>query len=253
MVRSPCVRAATAATAVLALAAGPLCAQTARSGGGASAALMQQMQQLASERTELQEELARTKKDLEAMRKERDDLKKGQQAVDQRAKVSAAALAQSASQKAAAEQEATQTKAKMQELVAKFRETLQTMRQIETEGAATKQALAARDQQLKTCVDRNAALYKLNGDILTRWEHESSWSRMERVEAVTKIKRVELENLVDDYRGQADDLRVHPGAPPAPRSGSPPAPAAAPPPTPAAPPTPPPTQPAPQAEGGPRQ
>ncbi len=50
-------------------------AQTTRSGGGANAQLMQQMQQLASERTSLQAENAKLKKELDDLRKDRDALK----------------------------------------------------------------------------------------------------------------------------------------------------------------------------------
>ncbi|GAC1660206.1 MAG: hypothetical protein PVS2B3_13230 [Steroidobacteraceae bacterium] len=56
--------AATLAWAALAAAPGTLSAQTARSGGGASAQLAQQLQQLASERTSLQAENERLKKEL---------------------------------------------------------------------------------------------------------------------------------------------------------------------------------------------
>src|ERR1700738_3736915 len=80
------------ALVALTLAGGSVHAQTARSGGGASAQLLQQMQQLASERTALQAENAKLKKDLEAMRKERDTLKGGQQALDRRAKASESSL-----------------------------------------------------------------------------------------------------------------------------------------------------------------
>jgi chromosome segregation ATPase len=211
--------------------------QTARSGSGPSQQLVQQMQQLATERTQLQEELTRTKKELDDTRKERDDLKKGQQAIEVRAKSSSAALAQSATQKAATEQELTQTKARLQEIVNKFRDTITTFRQVEAEGTTAKQNLATRDQQLKVCSDRNAALYKLNGDILTSWEHEGSFARAARAEPVTKIKRVELENLLDDYQDHAGGLRYTPGSP-LPRTAPPPQP------------TPPPAAPAPAADPG---
>jgi chromosome segregation ATPase len=227
---------------VLGFAAGSADAQTARSGGTASAQLVQQLQQLASERTSLQAENARMKKELDDLRKERDALKKGQQGVDQHAKASmAAALAQSASQRETVEQELKQTKDKMQELIAKFRETVQTMRQVDTERATAKQTLVVRDQELKVCVDRNMALYKLNGDVLAHLEGQSAFSRVARAEPFTKIKRVELENLVDDYKARAEDQRVETTAPhspataPAPAAGMSPSAAAAPPPAASAP------------------
>jgi hypothetical protein len=197
-------------TGALSLATDVACAQSARSGGGASAQLMQQMQQLASERTSLQAENAKLKKELEDMRKDRDALKNAQQTVDKRAKSSDIALKESLAQRASTDRELEQTKAKMQQLIDKFHETLQTLRDVETERTTTKQTLATRDQDLKVCVDRNLALYKLDDEVLTRLEHQSMWTRVAASEPFTKIKRYQLENLVDDYKDRADAQRLDP-------------------------------------------
>jgi chromosome segregation ATPase len=186
-------------------------AQTARSGGGASAQLMQQMQQLASERTSLQAENTKLKKELEDMRKDRDALKAAQQALDKKAKLSEASLKQSAVQRESSDREVAATKEKMQQLVGKFRETLQTLRDVETDNTTTKQTLATREQALKVCVDRNLSLYKINQEALTALEHQNFWTRVAQTEPFTKIKRNQLENLVDDYKARADQERV--GAP----------------------------------------
>src|SRR6266436_1885217 len=85
------------------LAAGVTQGQTARSGGAPNAQLMQQMQQLASERTSLQAENGRLKKELEDLRKDRDSLKSGQKAVDARLKNGEAALRQSVAQRESAD------------------------------------------------------------------------------------------------------------------------------------------------------
>ncbi|MEP7242123.1 MAG: hypothetical protein ABI885_00405 [Gammaproteobacteria bacterium] len=214
------------ALAILIPASGPAGAQAARSGGAPNAQLMQQMQQLASERTALQAENARIKKELEDLRKERDQLKSGRQAVDQRVQASTAALARSTAQRDSTEQELTQFKAKTQELVAKFRETAETLRTVESEQTTTQQTLGTRDRELKTCVDRNVALYKLNSEVLTRFEKQSTWSRVARAEPFTQIKRVELENLVDGYKDRADEQRLPPAAGAAAPTAAPPKPAA---------------------------
>jgi len=206
----------------------PALAQTARSGGGQNTQLVQQLQQLASERTSLQAENAKMKKELDDLRKERDALKKAQQGAEQRrAQSSAAVLAQSASQRAASEQELKKTQEKMQELIAKFRETAQTLHDVETERSTAKQTLATRDQELKTCVDRNLALYQLNGEVLTHLERQSIWSRAAAAEPFTQLKRVQLENLVDGYQSRAQDQRVEsapqtPASAPAPNVARPP-------------------------------
>jgi chromosome segregation ATPase len=183
-------------------------AQTARTGGTANAQLLQQLQQLASERTTLQAENARMKKELEDIRKDRDALKKAQQVVGTRVKEDSAALARATSEKNASQEELQRYKEKMEELIAKFRETAQELRQVEIEGNTAKQTLATRDRDLKVCLEHNQALYKLDDEVLNRLEHQSVWSRVATVEPFTRIKRVQLENLVDDYKARADDQRL---------------------------------------------
>ena len=189
-------------------------AQSARSGGGASAQLMQQMQQLASERTSLQADNAKLKKDLEDMRKERDTLKNGQQALDKKAKASEAAFRQleARQQQREADPELAQTKEKLQQVVAKFRETLQTLKEVETANTAAKQTLATRDQELKSCVQHNEALYKLDNEVLTHLEKQTLWTRVAASEPFTRIKRTQLENYVVESRTKADEHVVPPPA-----------------------------------------
>ena len=199
-------------------------AQTARSGSAANAQLqqqMQQMQQLASERTALQSENERMKKELDQVRKERDQLKKGQQAVELRVKSGETALARSAADRETTERELTQTKAKMEELIAKFRETLQTLSQIESDDTTVKQSLARRDADLKSCTEHNVALYKLDDEVLTHFAKQGVFARMAQAEPFTQIKRVQLENLIDDYRARASDQRVGDSqTPSAPKQGN---------------------------------
>lgn len=187
-------------------------AQTARSGGGANTQLLMQVQELASERTSLQAENARLTKELQAAQKERDALKAGQKALDARARTSAAQLAETTAQRESTEQKLKRANEQMQELVARFRETIKTLHDIESDRAATKQALGTRDRELKVCVDRNLAMYKVTEETLARLDKESIWSRITEKEPFTRIKRVQLENLIDDYRARAQDERVTPGS-----------------------------------------
>jgi chromosome segregation ATPase len=228
--RSPWIAAVTLAAMTLA-APSVTPAQTARSGGSANTQLLEQMQQLASERTALQAENERLKGELADVKKERDSLKAGQQAVARRAQGTAAELAHSTAQREATEQELTQYKAKMQELIAKFRETIQKLRDTETEGAAAKQTLTTRERDLKTCIDHDVALYSLNDEVLRHFERQGFWSRAARAEPFTQIKRVQNENLIDEYRSRAQE-QLTPGAKPSP-NGTSSAPATSPPPPPA--------------------
>lgn len=186
----------------------PAHAQVARSGGAPNAELQQQLQQLASERTGLLADNARLKQQLEAVSKERDSLKSARQALDQRARSSAAALAQSSAQHEQLEQDLARNREQTQQLIDKFRETVQTMRGIETDRNDSRQKLAGRESELKVCIDRNLSLYKLNDEVLTHFDRESFWSRLGTAEPFTRIKRVQIENLIDDYRSRAEDQRA---------------------------------------------
>lgn len=199
----------------------PVFAQTARSGGsgGQNAQLMQQLQQLASERTSMQAEQARLKKELEDLKKERDALKASQTGANanQRARAEAeAALARSQRTNESTEKDLATTKQRMQELIDKFRETAQTLREVESDRATVKDAYAQQTRELNACVASNNALYDLNNEVLTRFENQGFWSSVTKAEPFTKLKRVQLDNLIDGYRTRADDKKYLPGtAPPA--------------------------------------
>jgi len=179
-------------------------AQTARESGGASAQLMQQLQQLGSERTALQAENQRLKQELEQVRKERDAVKVDQAALDRRAQTSAAQAAASARERDATDRELAQTRERMQELIAKFRETAQSLREVETDRATAQQSLQQRQTELAACVNDNAQLLALNEEVVNRLERGGFWAH---ADPFTRIARTRLQNLADDYRARAQDHR----------------------------------------------
>lgn len=205
------MRLQTLATGILTIAAmtagNNLFAQVERSGGEAQK-FMQQYQQLSAERTGLQAQLVDLKKqldaaktDLAAMKKERDTLKAG-------AGGSAAAIVQANNAKQAAEQSLEQSKQRTNELVGRFRETVQTLKDTETDRAKTRKELAERNAAFDGCAVNNLKLYEINREILDRYEHVGLFTKASAAEPFTKITRTRLENLVDEYRARAEELRV---------------------------------------------
>lgn len=197
----------------LTLPGAPPHAQVARSGGSASTAAMQQLQELASERTALQAQLAKSQKDLEDLRRERDALKSGQAGTVRRAQQSEAAVRQ-IQQDAAAKQKTaddglTRAKQQLEQLVAKYRELAQTLHDTETDRSVLQQKLATQDQTLKVCTDDNAGLYNLNAEVLTHFEHQSAFAGLTRAEPFTQIARTRLENTALEYKQRAQELKVH--------------------------------------------
>ncbi|MEJ0087444.1 MAG: hypothetical protein WDO72_17355 [Pseudomonadota bacterium] len=199
-------------------------AQSARKDGGNNAQLMQQMQQMAAERTSLQTENARMKRELDEIRKERDALKGERDGNDRKLRNAEGAAIRAAGDRKQVESELEQYKSRMAELVGKFRETVTGLREVESDRNTTRQQLETKTVELKSCVDRNVQLYTMNDEILTRLADQGFFSSMAKAEPFTRIKRTQLENLADDYRARADEALIPPaeaGAPPAAKPAGP--------------------------------
>jgi chromosome segregation ATPase len=183
-------------------------AQTARNSGEGNAQIQAQLQQLAAERTALQAENGKLKKDLEDAKRELEKIQAGQASATQRARSNEAALSRSAADRESLERQLAAEKTRLQELVAKFRETAGTLQTVETERTALTQRLEVRDRQYDQCVAANGQLIAMNGEILDRLEGKGTWSRLASAEPFTQLKRVQLENLSDEYRYLASEQRV---------------------------------------------
>jgi chromosome segregation ATPase len=187
-------------------------AQVQRSGGGgggaANAQLMMQYQQADAERTQLKSDNAKLKKDLDELKKQLDAASK--QAAASKAGVSRdtaqLATAQAANDRSA--KDLADGKAKTQELVGKFRDTITQMRGIESERSQLQQQLAQSKTAFDQCAERNYSLYQVDNEVLDRYSHQGAFSYMARAEPFTRIKRTEIDNLVLEYKERAQELRV---------------------------------------------
>ncbi len=187
-------------------------AQTERSGGGGEAArIMQQYQQVAAEKTVLQSQLAQAKKDLEAAQTELAAAKKDRDALKARAGTAATAAAEAARLNAAqttTEKNLDQYKQRLAELVAKFRELAANLRDVESDRTTLRIDLGKRDAAFQSCAKDNVQLYDLATQILDRYEHVGLFTKVSAEEPFTRITRTRLDNMADEYREQAQQLRL---------------------------------------------
>lgn len=210
--RHPSWVTAAAAAAIVSTNA-PLHAQTQRSGGGEAQKFMQQYQQVAAEKTALQTQLAQSKKDLDAANAELAAVKKERDAAKAHVGVAPAAIAQANSAKEAAERNLEQSKQRMTELVGRFRDTANNLKEVEADRTKLRAELSERNNAFDTCAANNMQLYEINRDILNRYEHVGLFTKVSADEPFTKITRTRIENLADEYRERAQELRVKKPAP----------------------------------------
>jgi chromosome segregation ATPase len=183
-------------------------AQTQRSGSGETQKFMQQYQQLAAEKTALQAQQAQTKKDLDTAQAEVAAMKKERDALKSRAGGPAAQFAQLAAGKEAAEKSLEQLKQRTTELVARFREMALNFKEVEADRGRLQNDLKDRSAAFDKCAQDNLGLFEVNSEILDRYEHVGVFTRIGTADPFTKIARTRIENLVDEYRARALELRA---------------------------------------------
>ena len=185
----------------------PALAQTQRS-GNETQKFMQQYQQLAAEKTALQTQATQMKKDLDTAQADLAAVKKERDALKSRAGGSSAQFAQLAAGKEAAEKSLEQLKQKTTELVARFREMAANLKEVEADRAKLQNDLRERSVAFDKCAEDNLGLYEVNSQILDRYEHIGVFTKVGTADPFTKIARTRIENLVDEYRARALELRV---------------------------------------------
>jgi chromosome segregation ATPase len=187
-------------------------AQVERSGGGANAQLMQQYQQALSEVTSLKADNARQKKDLDDMKAQLDAAKRQLEAAKAGAGQVQAALTAAQASDQSNVQALDQTRKRLQELVDRYRDTVASLRGLETDHTQLQQQLAQSKSEFDQCAERNYQLYEVDGEVLDRYEHQGVFAHLAKAEPFTQLKRTQIENLVDEYRARAEELRVHKAA-----------------------------------------
>jgi chromosome segregation ATPase len=200
---------------VLMTAAPPGGAQTQRS-GGESQRLMQQYQQLAAEKTSLQAQLAQMKKDLDSAQSDLAAVKKERDALKARSTVSAAAaaqLAQANTSRETAEKNLEQYKQRTTELVDRFKQTIGTLKTVESGRNQLQKDNASLNAAFDKCAESNLQLYEITGNVLDRYDHVGLFTKVSSAEPFTRITRTRIDNLVVEYRARAQELRVKKSSP----------------------------------------
>lgn len=108
-----------------------------------------------------------------------------------------------------------ESEAKLAETAAEVRRTQEQLRLAETEGkrlqtalAGEQQRLAGEKQQLAACVERDKELRKVSAEVLERYEKKTCSDSVLQHEPFTGLKRVEIENAVEDLREKLDSQRT---------------------------------------------
>jgi chromosome segregation ATPase len=195
--------------------AAPALAQVERSGGGPNAQVLQQYQQAMSQSTQLQADNSKLKRDLDQAQQQ---LKSAQLELATLKAGAGSAQSQLTALNAAhqgAMKELEQSKAKMLELIARFRETTTSLRDVEGERSQLQAQLQQHRTALNECADRNVQLAKLNAEVMDRYLHQGLFAHLRDAEPFTQLEKTRNDNLALEDRERLEQLHVQRPAPPA--------------------------------------
>ena len=68
--------------------------------------------------------------------------------------------------------------------------------------------IVARDQQVASCQEKNVMLYRHGRDLIEQCRDRSATDAVLRLEPFTGIKKVAIENLLEEYRDKLDAGKV---------------------------------------------
>jgi hypothetical protein len=153
------------------------------------------LRQLSIEKAELDKTLAKQKMEIEKLSKEITQLK-----------------AESKNKLDAAQKNQQQIVSQLKSAQQKFENQLQSENAKSTSLITTKQTLeqrlAKQVQNFDVCYDNNKKLYQINQEILAKYQDKDFWDALRQQEPVTAVEKVKVENLVQDYQYEMDQLSV---------------------------------------------
>ena len=188
-----------------------------RAGSDDTVRLQTMLQQLNTEKTNLAAENAKLKADLDKTKSQLDALTKERDAGAQKLTRNQQDLANTQARGDALQRGFDTLKSRFDQLVEQFRATVAQMKGLEQDRDRLQAVVNDYDVRVTACERNNDALYKSSLELIDLYEHKGVMTALMQKEPVTKLKRVEIENLMDRYRSLADDMHLK-EAPPAPPS-----------------------------------
>lgn len=197
------------AAALLVLGALPTQAEVRRQAGGAASAQVQALlQQISAERDTLKADNTRLKADLDKAQQAQKTAEAAAAAGSDESARLRAALAAFQAQNEALRAQLGQSQAAIGSLRSEQAATQAQLKQAQGQGQALDAQLGECRARVDTLTGHNLRLFEIGNELLDRFEKKGVWASLRAAEPFTGLKRVELENIVQDYRFAIDDQRV---------------------------------------------
>ncbi len=151
------------------------------------------LRQLNAEKITLQQENAKLKQEIEALKKDNEkQLSKSQQG-NKKLSNTVDALKSRNSQ--------------MREMILQANDKFRDM-QVQQKNQG--QLINQYSEKLSLCIANNKELFDVNTEMLEKYQKKGVWKALAKAEPFTKLQKVKIENLIQDYQYRIEDLQVEP-------------------------------------------
>lgn len=175
----------------------------------------QQVQQIRQEKTALEEKLATFEQEKTTLVQDKEKLARQIDGAQARTKSESAkgqqlqlALDAMTQEKQTLQAKTVELDQRLAELTTKHASTERELAQTQEQKKQTQSTLSTRDQQVASCEDKNLRLYQHGRDLIGQCRDDSATDAVLRLEPFTGIKRVAIENLLEEYRDKLDAQKL---------------------------------------------
>lgn len=177
--------------------------------------VQQQMQQLEQEKAALQQQVSGFEQEKSALSSEKDALAKKVQsaesrsaAEDRKRRSMEQELAAARKENQALQEQKVETEKRLLEMTTRQTDSARQLAVLQGEKKQTEASLSMREKQVAGCEDKNIKLYQYGRDLIKQCRDRSAADVILRLEPVTGIKQVEIENVLEEYRDKLDAQKL---------------------------------------------
>ena len=109
---------------------------------------------------------------------------------------------------AATQTRLTATDGKLAETAKSLFQTQQTLARTESDKRQLEGVKVRQEKEIASCEGKNLKLYQTGRELMTRFEQKSCGEVIAQKEPFTGLKRVEIENLLEEYRDKLDEQKL---------------------------------------------
>lgn len=170
--------------------------------------VQQQLQEASEQVSTLEEEKKKLTLDLEQATKTAKNATAKAMRLTKKLKEEQATRKQTENELIGTKQKLAETAAQLAETAKSLAQTSNNLEQMGTEKKKLETIKANNEREIAICQDKNAKLYGYGRELMTKYENKSCADSLIQTEPFTGLKKVEIENLLENYRDKLDDQRI---------------------------------------------